>query len=56
VIAWLAKEVSWKDLGVRAVLPLALLLAWDLRASAEDVTKMVRIGVLAAAETRPIEL
>ena len=55
MIAWLAKEVSWRDLGVRAVLPLALLLAWDLRASAEDVTKMVSIGVLAAAETRPIQ-
>ena len=44
-----------RNLGRKLALLAALLLAWDLRASAEEVTKLVRIGVLASAEQHPIQ-
>ena len=46
----------WRNLGRKAALLAALLLAWERCASAEEPTKIVRVGVLASAEQQhPIQ-
>lgn len=55
MVAGRARGAWWRDLRLRAALLVVLLGAWDHRTSAEEATKMVRIGVLASADTHPIQ-
>ena len=55
MIAGGARAACWRGFWVKAALLAALLMAADHRTSAEEATKMVRIGVLASAEQHPIQ-
>jgi hypothetical protein len=50
-----AREACRRGLGLVAALLTALLIVSDHCASAQEVTKMVGIGVLASAEEHPIQ-
>ena len=50
-----ARQGCWRNLGRKATLLAALLLAWGLRAATAARTKIVCIGVLASAEQHPIQ-
>jgi hypothetical protein len=50
-----ARQTCRHDYGLTAALVVALLPTWELRASAEEATRIVRVGVLASAEQRPIQ-
>jgi hypothetical protein len=50
-----ARQTCRHDFGLTAALLVALLPTWELRASAEEATRIVRVGVLASAEQRPIQ-
>ena len=51
MVAKRTAKARWRGFGRKA----ALLIASDCSASAEEATKTVRIGVLASAETHPIQ-
>ena len=55
MIAGRAREACWRSLGLKAALLVALLMAWHQRASTEEATKVVRVGVLASAQQHPIQ-
>ena len=55
MIAGRARAACWSSFWVQAALLAALLMATDQPTSAEEATKMVRIGVLASAEQHPIQ-
>jgi putative tryptophan/tyrosine transport system substrate-binding protein len=55
MIAGRAREAYSRGLGLKAVLLSTLLLAGHHCASAQEAAKMVRVGVLASAETHPIQ-
>jgi putative tryptophan/tyrosine transport system substrate-binding protein len=55
MIARRGSEAGWGRLGLNAALLVALFIGWHHGAPAEETTRMVRIGVLASAETHPIQ-
>jgi putative tryptophan/tyrosine transport system substrate-binding protein len=55
MVAARARVAFCRDLHVTATLLVFLLAAWNPRASAEEAGKMARVGVLASAETHPIQ-
>ena len=55
MIAGRARDACWRGLGLKAALLFALLMAFYHRAPAQEMTKMVRIGVLASAAEHPIQ-
>jgi putative tryptophan/tyrosine transport system substrate-binding protein len=55
MIAARARAAVFRDLCVKTALLVFLLVAWNPRASAEEAGKIARIGVLASAETHPIQ-
>lgn len=55
MIAGRAREAYSRGLGLKAALLSTLLLAGHHCASAQETTQMVRVGVLASAETHPTQ-
>ena len=51
-----SRKARWGSFGLRAAFSVALLMTWGCSASfAEDVKRVVRIGVLASAQEHPIQ-